>query len=102
METEDIYCDFVLNNKIEVKKLKETENVLAFYHTKPSYKTHIVVVHKIHIDNLVAVEDLEIIKEIFAVIKEVVRELDLKDFRIVNNNGKYQDSKHLHFHLISE
>jgi histidine triad (HIT) family protein len=102
MQTEDFYCDFVLNNKIEVVKIKETENVLAYYHTKPSYKTHIVVVPKTHIDNLAAVDNLEIIKDIFAVIKDAVADLGLKDFRVINNNGKYQDSRHLHFHLISE
>jgi histidine triad (HIT) family protein len=59
-------------------------------------------VPKTHIDNLASVDDLEIIKEIFAVIKVVAKDLDLKDFRVINNNGKYQDSKHLHFHLISE
>lgn len=100
--SEDFYCDFVLSGKIEVKRIKETENVLAFYHTKPSYKTHIVVIPKNHIYNLNSVADFEIIKEIFIVIKDVVKELNLKDFKIINNNGKYQDSKHLHFHVISD
>ncbi len=99
---EDFYCDFALNNKIEVEKIKETEDVLAFYHTKPSYKIHIVVIPKLHIDNLNSVGDLEIIKEIFMVIKDVAEELNLKDFKVINNNGKYQDSKHLHFHVISD
>lgn len=100
--TNDFYCDFVLNDKIEVKKLKETDKVLAFYHTQPSYKTHIVVIPKEHIGNFKSLDDLEIIKEIFAVIKSVVEELGLEDFKIITNSGKYQDSKHLHFHLVSE
>ena len=100
--TEDFYCDFVLNNKIEVKKIEETENILAFYHTKPSYKTHIVVITKKHISSLKEVDDLEIIKEIFLVINLVIKKLGLVDFRIINNNGIYQDSKHLHFHIVTE
>jgi histidine triad (HIT) family protein len=102
METQDFYCDFILNDKISFKKIKETDNVLAFYHTKPSYKTHIVVIPKKHIASFSELDNFEIVREIFEVISLVVKELKLSDFRIINNNGKYQDSKHLHFHLISE
>lgn len=31
--TEDFYCDEVLSGKTQVKKLLETENILAYYHT---------------------------------------------------------------------
>ena len=98
----DFYCDSVLNNKVTISKVKETETVLAFYHTKPSYKIHIMVIPKQHITQLSDVADLEIIKDIFAVIIEVTKQLNLKTFRIVSNSGEYQDSKHLHFHIISE
>ena len=102
MEIQDFYCDFILNNKVNFKKIEETGNVLAFYHTKPSYKKHIVVVPKIHISDLREAEDLEIIKEIFSVIRVVVEKLKLINYKVINNNGKYQDSKHLHFHIISD
>lgn len=36
--TNDFYCDFVLNHKIEVDKVYETDNVLAYYHTRPAYQ----------------------------------------------------------------
>lgn len=102
MEIQDFYCDFILNNKIKFNKIEETENVLAFYHTKPSYKVHVVVLPKKHISSLKDIDDLEIIKEIFLVIKIVIKKLGLNDFRIINNNGKYQDSKHIHFHIVAD
>jgi len=102
-ETNDFYCDFVLNNKVQVLKEVETENVLAFHHTKPSWTTHIVIVPKAHISELAAVTDMNIIGEIFEVIQQLVLkyELNRKNFRIVTNGGDFQDSKHLHFHLLS-
>lgn len=102
-DTNDFYCDFVLNNKIRVQKEIETDHVLAFHHTKPSWTTHIVIVPKVHVRELVDVTDMDIIKEIFEVIQQLVikYELNRSNFRIVTNGGNFQDSKHLHFHLIS-
>ncbi|GEK27217.1 hypothetical protein BSU04nite_36060 [Bacillus spizizenii] len=33
--TEDFYCDEVFSGKTKVNKVLETDNVLAYYHTKP-------------------------------------------------------------------
>ncbi len=98
---QDFYCKNILSGKIKYKVVEETNNILAFHHTKPSYKMHIVVIPKNHIVDLVSVSDLEIIKEIFEVILKIIKNNKLIDFKIINNSGKYQDSKHLHFHLIS-
>jgi len=98
----DFYCKNILRNKIKFKKIKETENVLAFFHTKPNYEFHVVIIPKEHIANLTDVQDIKIIQEIFEVIKSIVKEKKLINYRIIMNNGKFQDSKHLHFHLISD
>lgn len=101
--TNDFYCDFVFSGKVEVKKIKETKDVLAFHHTQPSWTTHIVIVPKKHIANLLEVEKLDIIREIFEVAREIIKEnnFDKSNFKIITNGGQFQDSKHLHFHLVS-
>jgi histidine triad (HIT) family protein len=103
MDTEDFYCDFVFSGKIKVEKVKETDRVLAFYHTSPSYEIHIVIVPKSHIAKLTDLEDLSLIEEIFTIAQEIIKEkgLDKTNFRIITNGGSFQDSKHLHFHLVS-
>ncbi len=102
-ETQDFYCDFVLNNKISVERLMETENVIAFYHTKPSWTFHVVIVPKRHISNLIELEDTDLIKEIFELARAIIIEKGLKDtnYKIITNGGDFQDEKHLHFHLVS-
>ena len=101
---EDFYCNNVLNNKIKVKKVLETENVLAYYHTKPSYREHIVVVPKKHVENLIELKDDKLIIELMDVIKKVSEEVNKKfgKCRVITNLGEYQDSKHIHFHVVSE
>lgn len=102
-KTIDFYCDFVFSGKVKVNEIKETDNVLAFYHTKPSWTTHIVIVPKKHIPTLLDLEDKELIEEIFDVAKQIIKKYNLgkTNFKIITNGGKFQDSKHLHFHLVS-
>lgn len=99
----DFYCDFVLNNKLEVKRVKETDNVLAFHHTKPSWTFHVVIIPKQHIASLVDVENMDIVREVFDVAKEIILENALHEtnYKIITNGGSLQDSQHLHFHLVS-
>ena|SRR3990167_10702035 len=101
--TEDFYCDFVLSNKVNVDKIKETERVLAYFHTKPHWETHVVILPKEHISTLSDVADMSLIGEIFEMAKDIIRKMDLdkKNFRVITNGGSFQDSKHLHFHLVS-
>ncbi|WP_061995781.1 HIT domain-containing protein [Clostridium sp. ATCC 25772] len=100
----DFYCEQVLSNKIEVKKVYETENVLAYYHTKPAYEKHIVVIPKRHISSLITLTDNEddLLLELLSVVKKVAAEVVDEEgaCRVIMNLGKYQDSKHLHFHLV--
>lgn len=103
--TDDFYCENVLNGKVYVDKVLETENVLAYHHTRPFWETHIVVVPKRHISSLLTLERgnetliLEMLEVIKAVSARVLSERGAA--RVLTNLGEYQDSKHLHFHIYS-
>lgn len=99
----DFYCESVFSGLVPVQKIKETENVLAFFHTKPTWTTHVVIVPKEHISSLLELDDLEIIKEIFGVAQSLINELglDKTNFKLITNGGQFQESDHLHFHLVS-
>lgn len=106
MENEsDFYCEQVLSGKTKVERILETENVLAFYHTKPFWETHIVVIPKRHIRSLLEMEksDEPVFLELFEVIRTVAKKVVAEKgaARVLNNSGKYQESKHLHFHINS-
>lgn len=100
----DFYCQEILSGKTQIKKEYESENVLAYHHTKPSYPVHIVIVPKKHIGSLQEIrdEDNEIILEIIQVARDLSKKLDLEQgIRLITNLGKFQDTPHLHFHLVS-
>ncbi len=105
LKTEDFYCDEVLSGKTEVNKVLDTENVLAYHHTRPFYPVHIVAIPKKHISSLLHLEESDdgILLELLRVIREVAAMVTEENgaCKVITNIGDYQDSKHLHFHIVS-
>ncbi|HYP18900.1 MAG TPA: HIT domain-containing protein [Chloroflexia bacterium] len=101
----DFYCEEVLSGRQPVRTVVDTESVLAFHHTRPSYPAHIVVIPKRHISSLLDTgeEDASLLVSMLSVIKLVAQEMltEHEGCRIVTNLGSYQDSKHLHWHVIA-
>jgi histidine triad (HIT) family protein len=101
--SEDFYCDEVLNGKTKVRKVIETDNVLAYHHTKPYYPVHIVAIPKRHIFSLLTLQDSdnELLLELLGVIRQVAAMVTEEHgaCRVGTNLGNYQDSKHLHWHI---
>lgn len=102
--TQDFYCDEVLNGKTPVQKVLETDHVLAFYHTRPFYQVHLVVVPKTHISSLLELQeqDTPLLLELLRAVQQVASKVHEQygACRVITNIGDYQDSKHLHFHVI--
>jgi len=103
--TNDFYCDEALSGRTPVKKVVETEQVLAFHHTRPFWPVHIVVVPKRHIGSLLTLDsgDEELLAEMMAVIRQIAAQVVAEHgaCRVLTNLGEYQDSKHLHWHINS-
>jgi histidine triad (HIT) family protein len=101
--TNDFYCDEALSGRTPVKIVRETGDVLAFHHTRPYWAVHIVVVPKVHVPSLTDLggHDASIIHRLLDVVREVAAEVEAQygGCRVVTNLGRYQDSKHLHFHV---
>ena len=101
----DFYCEEILSGKTPVKKVYESKKVLAFHHTKPSFETHIVIIPKEHIHDLIHLKKKHesLLIEIVEAAKKLLKEISLEKggARVGTNLGKYQESPHLHFHLIS-
>ncbi|WP_342429512.1 HIT domain-containing protein [Neobacillus sp. FSL H8-0543] len=102
-EIEDFYCDEVLSGKRTVEKVWETENTLAFYHTRPFYDVHIIVIPKKHITSLIDLhsDDKYVLDDLFSVIQEVSKQVNDKygACTVSTNIGEYQSNKHLHWHV---
>ena len=91
---------------IPFKRLRETDTLLAFYHPKPDYPVHILLMPKSETDSFQSldVSNTAFMADLVSTVQSLVEELDLaeKGYRLIVNGGEYQDFPHLHFHLISE
>jgi len=101
----DIYCDPIIPKKVDLKIVRETDNILAYHHTKPHWPVHIVVTPKKHVASLLEMADepASLAEELFQVLSAVAKQVRDEEgaCRIITNLGDYQDSKHLHLHVIS-
>jgi len=88
---------------IPVKRLRETDTLLAFYHPKPSYPFHVILVPKKEIAALTDLDpnDSAFLRDLFSAVQSLVNEFNLTAYRLIVNGGEFQDFPHLHFHLIS-
>jgi histidine triad (HIT) family protein len=95
-----------MSDCLPVSRLYETDSVVAFYHPRPAYAVHVLIVPKRGIAGLGAVgaKDLPMLGDVVAAAQHLVRTLDLErqGYRLLVNGGAYQDVGQLHFHLISD
>jgi len=96
----DWYCEELLSGRAAVDVLFEDDAVVAFWHTRPHYAHHAVVVPKHHVESLLTCDPATL-----AGLMEVVRAIaagfvaGYGGAHVVTNLGDYQESKHLHFHV---
>ena len=89
---------------IPVKRLRETETLLAFYHPKPAYPFHVLLVPKKSIASLKEFDstDTTFLTDLYSTVQNLVDEFQLPAYRLIVNGGEVQDFPQLHFHLISD
>jgi histidine triad (HIT) family protein len=93
-----------MNFAVPVKRLRETETLMAFYHPKPSYAFHVLLVPKKAVASLKQLDptDTAFLSDLYATVQNLVDEFQLIDYRLIVNGGTHQDFPQLHFHLVSE
>ena len=77
--------------------------MLAYHHTRPFWPVHIVVIPKTHVGSLLTIDDNDLLIELLDAVKTVAAGVveEHGAARVLTNLGRYQDSKHLHFHVLS-
>lgn len=93
-----------MNFAIPVKRLYETETLLAFYHPEPSYPFHVLLVPKKAVASLKELDstDTAFLSDLYSTVQNLVNDFKLPAYRLIVNGGENQDFPQLHFHLISE
>jgi len=99
-----IFCKIV-NNEIPSTKVYENEKVLAFLDITPINKGHVLVIPKVHSENIYEIED-EILSEIIKISKKlsisIKKSLNADGINVIMNNDYDAGQRvfHAHFHII--
>ncbi|MBW0469770.1 hypothetical protein O181_009485 [Austropuccinia psidii MF-1] len=95
-----IFCKIVLG-QIPSFKVAETSTVLAFFDINPLSFGHTLIIPKYHGAKLHEIPD-NYLSDILKVSKNIAIELGLKDYNLLQNNGRiaHQEIDHVHFHVI--
>jgi histidine triad (HIT) family protein len=89
---------------LPVKRLRETDTLMAFHHPKPAYQFHVLLVPKKAVISLMEFDptDTTFLTDLYSTVQSLVAEFQLTAWRLIVNGGEYQDFPQLHFHLISD
>jgi histidine triad (HIT) family protein len=97
-----LFCK-IAEKKIHAKIIYEDEHVLAFRDINPVAPTHILLIPRTHMENILGLSD-DTAKHMLAAMRKIVADEKLeKGFRLVSNTGEHggQTVYHLHWHILS-
>lgn len=93
----------LLSSALPVKRVYENDWVIAFWHPKPFWEQHILIVPKKKIKDLISLQDSEMVfvSEVFKAVKVIVGQLGWKEYTLLVNGGDRQEVNQMHFHLCT-
>lgn len=98
-----LFCK-IIKKEIPASIVFEDDKAIAFNDISPQAPVHILVIPKQHVSSVSELKDLEVLKDLFSVMKNIAaaKGIDKTGYRIVINHGRDagQAVPHLHFHLL--
>ena len=99
-----LFCR-IARGEIPSRKVYEDDEILAFHDIQPATPVHILVIPKVHFDNLydAGIAQADLLGRLFGRLGDIARAQGLDDgFRTVVNTGRVgrQEVYHLHIHIL--
>ena len=102
--TDNIFQD-IINKKIPADIVHEDDSSIAFNDVSPQAPIHILVIPKKNISKLSDsnATDQELLGHLLLVVKKITNDKNIKDYRVVINNGSEagQTVFHIHLHILA-
>ncbi len=98
--TDCIFCKIIAGD-IPCNKVYEDDHVLAFHDIAPKADTHILVIPKQHIINLMGVESSQwdTVTMVLKAINTIAHQENLEGYRLITNNGEKGGQEVFHMQL---
>src|SRR5215217_6175534 len=93
-----------LSGLLPVRRVYETEQIIAFHHPSPSWPFHVLFVPKVGIASFLDIrpEHVPLVEDLIQLAMATASQsgVDAGSFALMVNGGAYQDVGQLHFHLV--
>ena len=89
-----VFCDIPF-----AESIFENQDFIVVQDINPVDNTHLLIIPKRHIKNYQ--DDLTSSAQAYAIVRHLIEFFELKDYKIIENAGLYQEISHAHLHLIS-
>lgn len=82
----------------------ESDKTLVIKHPFPEWQTHLVIIPKKDIKDVADLtdEDKEYLNDAYAVIGKLIKDNNLKNYKVITNGSGFQQVTYLHFHLVAK
>lgn len=97
-----IFCK-IANGEIPSDTVFENDKVKAFRDLNPQAPVHVLVIPKKHYASLNEIDDFSVMADIFDGVRNVVKKLNITEYRTIINTGKSagQTVFHIHVHVLA-
>ncbi len=101
-EPDCLFCK-IIEGQIPGDIVKKTDRITAFRDISPQAPTHILVIPNTHVASVSETSEDQVFSDVLGAARDIAREQNLSDYRLVVNNGAGagQSVFHLHFHLLA-
>ena len=98
-----IFCKIVAG-EVPTELIAENEHAIAFLDLYPQAPVHILVVPKIHSENILQLDNYSNIQGLFELIRKVAATKTDGQFKLQFNSGKREGQSvfHTHAHILSK
>ena len=96
-----IFCKIV-NKEIPVEPVFENDLLMVINDKYPKAPIHMLVIPKVHIGSVATLNEeyVDLLGKMIILAKNIAEQKNIKDYKLVFNNGIYSEIPHLHLHIL--
>jgi histidine triad (HIT) family protein len=93
-----IFCK-IITGEIPTKPVYQDDDCIVINDIHPQAPVHLLIIPKKHISDVMDA-DAAVLSKLFTVIKKMVKEKRIRNYRLVHNGEGAAYVKHMHIHLL--
>jgi histidine triad (HIT) family protein len=93
-----IFCQ-IIEGKIPSTPVYEDDDCIVIHDIHPAAPIHLLVIPKKHVVDFMSA-DSTILNNLFTVIKKIIKEKKIRNYRLVHNGEDAAFVKHMHIHIL--